>query len=310
MKYFLIFFITVFSFAFSASVADKQSSSDKKLIAKIKKTNETNRREIIQKMKMFIGEINGRIDDSNVILSEPVKAETVSGISKSSHVHYINGTMDTVYGYSLSDSLPIYSEPDSSDKTGTLLFAERCEVLIKTETVSDGEISEWIFVRRENGDEGWIDSRYFSTSKPASKKDPKKLIAEKPDTKKFSVPAAGIRTSNFGYRVHPVTKKSGTFHSGIDIAAKAGTPVYAAADGEIATAEFKKNGYGNLIIIAHADDLATYYGHLSKISVRKGKKIKKGDYIGNIGSTGTATGPHLHFEVRKGSKALDPDKYI
>ena len=91
MKYFLILFVAVFSFGYSASVADKQSSSDKKLINKIKKTNEANRRDIIQKMKMFIGEINGRIDDSNVILSEPVKAETVSGISKSSHVHYING---------------------------------------------------------------------------------------------------------------------------------------------------------------------------------------------------------------------------
>ncbi len=310
MKYFPILIIAVFSFAFSASVADKQSSSDKKLVEKIKKTNDANRREIIQKMKMFIGEINGRIDESGVVLSEPVKTETVSGISRSEHVHSVNGTMDTVYGYSLSDGLPIFSEPDPSEKTGTLSFAERCEILIKTEIIIGGEITEWIFIRRENGDEGWIDSRYFSKNKPSTQKDPKKLIAEKPDTKKFAVPTAGIRTSNFGYRVHPVTKKSGTFHSGVDIAAKAGTPVYASADGEITTAEFKKNGYGNLIIIAHSDDLATYYGHLSKIAVREGKKVRKGDYIGNIGSTGTATGPHLHFEVRKGSTALDPDKYI
>ncbi len=126
----------------------------------------------------------------------------------------------------------------------------------------------------------------------------------------FDLPSAGRLTSNFGYRVDPVTGKKGVFHSGIDIAAPAGTPVKAAADGIVLECGFYSNGYGNLVVIGHKGGLRTCYGHLSTIAVKKGDATGRGDVIGSVGSSGRATGTHLHFEVRKGDEARDPQKYL
>lgn len=113
---------------------------------------------------------------------------------------------------------------------------------------------------------------------------------------------AGIN-SPFGSRFHPVLKRR-IFHQGVD------TPVryeasYAAADGTVSTAG-SMSGYGLIIIIKHKNGYETRYAHLSKIAVKPGQKVKAGDYIGKTGATGRVTGPHLHFEVRKNGKALNP----
>ncbi len=124
-----------------------------------------------------------------------------------------------------------------------------------------------------------------------------------------TLPAKGKISGRFGTRTDPFSGKK-KFHKGIDIAAPKGTPVYASASGKIICCEYKKNGYGNLIVIDHGDDLFTCYGHLNTINVKKGQIIKQGSKIGTVGSTGRSTGPHLHFEVRKGEQLIDPEQYL
>jgi murein DD-endopeptidase MepM/ murein hydrolase activator NlpD len=113
---------------------------------------------------------------------------------------------------------------------------------------------------------------------------------------------AGIN-SGFGRRLHPVLKRY-IYHQGVDTPVKYES-AYAAADGVVSTAG-TMSGYGLIIIIKHSNGYETRYAHLSKMSVRPGQKVKMGDYIGKTGATGRVTGPHLHFEVRKNGKALNP----
>lgn len=116
------------------------------------------------------------------------------------------------------------------------------------------------------------------------------------------------RTSGFGMRVHPVLGGL-RGHKGIDLAAPTGTPVYATADGVVSKAEWF-NAYGNFIAIGHGNELETRYGHLSRIAVSAGQRVRKGDLIGFVGSTGRSTGPHLHYEVRIAGVAVDPTPYM
>lgn len=121
-------------------------------------------------------------------------------------------------------------------------------------------------------------------------------------------PAYGRISSEFGWRIHPIYNKT-MFHTGIDITADTGNPVFASRSGVVKFAGWK-SGYGNLIIIDHGSGIETYYAHLSKINVFVGLRVEKGDLIGRVGSTGTSTGPHVHFEVRTGSEANDPVAYL
>lgn len=115
-------------------------------------------------------------------------------------------------------------------------------------------------------------------------------------------------TSNFGYRTDPFSGRA-SFHAGIDIGAKQGDLVYAAAAGEVLTAA-QDHSHGKYIVIQHPGGLQSWYLHLSKISVSEGDFIKKGQTIGKVGSTGRSTGPHLHFEIVKNGKTIDPLPYL
>ncbi len=113
-------------------------------------------------------------------------------------------------------------------------------------------------------------------------------------------PAKGVLTSGYGWRW-------GRMHKGIDVANSVGTPIYASADGVIEKAGWNKGGYGNLVDIRHADGSMTRYGHNSKILVRAGQQVRKGDTIALMGSTGFSTGPHTHFEIHPSGKgAVNP----
>ncbi|CAM3690794.1 peptidoglycan DD-metalloendopeptidase family protein [Cohnella lubricantis] len=118
-------------------------------------------------------------------------------------------------------------------------------------------------------------------------------------------------SSPFGYRTHPVTGEKEKLHTGIDMAVPKGTPIYAAESGVVITAQ-SVSGYGNTIIIDHGGGLWTLYGHIMPggILVKNGETVKRGEKIGLVGMTGTATGYHLHFEVRKDGKAVDPAPYL
>lgn len=118
-------------------------------------------------------------------------------------------------------------------------------------------------------------------------------------------------SSPFGYRTHPVSGEKNKLHTGIDMAAPSGTPVYAAESGVVIVAQ-SWSGYGNCIIINHGGGLWTLYGHLKPggILVKKGETVKRGEKIGLVGMTGTATGYHLHFEVRKDGTPVNPAPYL
>ncbi len=115
-------------------------------------------------------------------------------------------------------------------------------------------------------------------------------------------------TSGFGTRTHPVTGKR-HHHQGADFAARTGTAVVAAGAGQVISVGFEP-GYGRTIRLRHIGGIETLYGHLSKIRVDRGQVVARGDRIGDIGSTGQSTGPHLHYEIRVGGKAVDPLKFI
>lgn len=115
-------------------------------------------------------------------------------------------------------------------------------------------------------------------------------------------------TSQFGMRLHPLAGRM-RMHEGIDLAATMGTPVYATADGSISFAG-ASGGYGVLIQIDHGGALQTRYGHLSRLGVRVGQRVQAGQLIGWSGSTGQSTGPHLHYEVRLGGRAVNPLPYL
>ncbi|WP_052950946.1 peptidoglycan DD-metalloendopeptidase family protein [Clostridium baratii] len=113
----------------------------------------------------------------------------------------------------------------------------------------------------------------------------------------------GTITSNFGERW-------GKNHNGLDIAGNIGDPVMAALDGKVKSTFYERDGYGNVVILEHEGGIETRYAHMSKIGVKTGDTVKKGDIVGEVGSTGRSTGPHLHFEVRVNGSPVDPQKYI
>ena len=112
-------------------------------------------------------------------------------------------------------------------------------------------------------------------------------------------------SSFFGYRTDPIYKVT-KYHSGIDFASFVGAEVFASGDGTVVKLESNQWGYGNMITIDHGYGYKTRYAHLSKFAVSQGKKVKRGQLIGYVGSTGKATGPHLHYEVMKNDEHVDP----
>jgi len=86
--------------------------------------------------------------------------------------------------------------------------------------------------------------------------------------------------------------------------------VKATAGGVVVRAEFNRNGYGNLVVVKHENDVSSYYGHLQTILVKNGQAVERGQVLGKVDSTGMSTGPHLHFEIRKGDTAMNPDDYL
>jgi len=124
----------------------------------------------------------------------------------------------------------------------------------------------------------------------------------------WMMPARGRLSSRFGMRYHPILHRM-KLHTGDDIAAPYGEPFCAARSGRVLWAGWK-TAYGNTVIIDIGGGMTVLYGHASKLNVRAGQPVKAGDYIGNVGSTGWSTGPHLHFEVRRNGTPIDPTRYL
>lgn len=124
----------------------------------------------------------------------------------------------------------------------------------------------------------------------------------------IGMPSKGSISSYFGYRNDPFNKKR-AFHSGLDLDSHYGDIVVSTASGSVEKAGWCQS-YGKCVIIRHRDGYKTLYGHLSRIRVKSGEKITSGQTIGEIGSTGRSTGPHLHYEIRKNGKRINPYKYL
>ncbi|NWG13346.1 MAG: M23 family metallopeptidase [Acidobacteria bacterium] len=137
-----------------------------------------------------------------------------------------------------------------------------------------------------------------ATERPAQRTSPCEQV---PD---FCLPVSAPVTSVFGPRIDPIDGAT-RLHRGIDLAAPAGTSVCAALGGRVAYAG-PERGYGNTVLIEHGGGLQTRYAHLGTIGVKAGKTVVDGESIGTVGSTGRSTGPHLHFEVRRFGRAMDP----
>ena len=124
------------------------------------------------------------------------------------------------------------------------------------------------------------------------------------DVGRLAWPVSGRVSSRFGWRIHPISGRR-KLHTGLDIAAPTGRPITAAADGTVLVAG-NRGGLGLAVDIAHGGGLVTRYAHQSRLAVRAGQRVTRGQVIGYVGSTGMSTGPHLHFEVRVGGAPQDP----
>lgn len=136
-------------------------------------------------------------------------------------------------------------------------------------------------------------------------KDKEKLLTSIPAIQPVKNEDLRQMASGFGYRSDPFTKIR-KFHAGMDFSARTGTPIFATGDGVVVAADNKMSGYGNRIVIRHGFGYETLYGHMSKFKARAGQKVKRGDVIGYVGSTGRSEAPHLHYEVHKNGEVVNP----
>lgn len=131
-----------------------------------------------------------------------------------------------------------------------------------------------------------------------------KVLAHTPSL----LPVTGFFSDGFGWRKDPITGER-AFHEGLDIVAQTGTQVLAPADGVVISAG-RNSSYGKAVDLSHGFGLGTRFGHLSAVLVRPGQRVQRGDVIGRVGSTGRSTGPHLHYEVLKEGRHVNPRRYL
>lgn len=165
-----------------------------------------------------------------------------------------------------------------------------------------------------NEDTGSIDINALKAQIDASMRNVaeiRRYLAEKKDlyiSTPIGWPVEGHITSGYGFRNHPLLKKK-VFHSGVDISIPPGTPVQATADGVVSFSGWNGRG-GNIVVIEDGNGFSTVFAHNSKISVKVGQRVHRGDIISYSGSSGSTTGPHLHYEVWKEGKHVNPSDYL
>lgn len=140
-------------------------------------------------------------------------------------------------------------------------------------------------------------------------KNKEKLLACIPAIQPVSNKNLKHAPSGYGWRTDPIYK-TGEFHPGMDFTANVGTEIYATGDGVVEIADDVMQGYGNHVVINHGFGYETLYGHMSKIKARVGQKVKRGELIGLVGSTGRSTGPHVHYEVIRNGEKVNPINYF
>jgi len=167
------------------------------------------------------------------------------------------------------------------------------DILVQTAKKLD-EISSQLYVQSKSFDE------VFEMAK-----NKERMLASIPAIQPISNKDLKRLSSYFGYRTDPFYKVQ-KFHAGLDFSAPVGTKIYATGDGTVAEVEKSRSGYGNTIVIDHGYGYQTHYCHLSRFNVVKGQKVKRGEVIGFVGNSGKSTSPHLHYEIHKNNKAINP----
>jgi len=150
-------------------------------------------------------------------------------------------------------------------------------------------------------------SSYDTLQKMVASKE--KMLASIPAIQPVSNKTLDHVASGFGYRIDPIYKTP-KMHSGLDFASPTGTPIYATADGVVSESSFDDGGYGNHVIVNHGYGYETLYGHMVRIKARRGERVKRGQVLGWVGSTGKSTGPHLHYEVIRNRQKINPVHYF
>ncbi len=138
--------------------------------------------------------------------------------------------------------------------------------------------------------------------------DKEKMLASIPSIQPISNEGLRRTASGWGFRIHPIYKIR-KFHYGMDFTAPTGTEIYVTGDGVVDEVTSEHSGYGKLVSVNHGYGYKTLYAHLSKFNVRAGQKVKRGEVIGFVGSTGTSTAPHLHYEVHKNGEPVNPQYF-
>tara|TARA_B100001027_G_C16249273_1_gene323598 strand:+ start:16 stop:993 length:978 start_codon:yes stop_codon:yes gene_type:complete len=136
-------------------------------------------------------------------------------------------------------------------------------------------------------------------------KNKESLLSSIPSIQPVNMSDLKRMASGYGYRIDPFTKMR-TMHFGMDFSAKTGTPIYATGDGKVIRADNRAIGFGNHVRISHGFGYESIYAHMSKVTVKRGYKVKRGDLIGYVGNTGRSVAPHLHYEIIKDGKKINP----
>jgi murein DD-endopeptidase MepM/ murein hydrolase activator NlpD len=136
-------------------------------------------------------------------------------------------------------------------------------------------------------------------------KDQRELFRSKP----LGWPVEGRITSGYGHRRDPFEQSEGEYHRGLDIANNLGSPIRATADGIVRIASWQ-GGYGRMVVIDHGHGYRTYYGHNSKLLVKPGQSVKRGDVISLMGTSGHSTGYHLHYEIWENGRVVNPTRFV
>jgi murein DD-endopeptidase MepM/ murein hydrolase activator NlpD len=179
--------------------------------------------------------------------------------------------------FSLGSKEKVLENVDTSDSGSIDMETLKQQIRVTIESV--GEIREYLKTERDT---------YVATPK--------------------GFPVGGDISSPYGHRQHPRSGRA-DFHSGIDISTSPGNPVKATADGIVSFAGWS-GGSGNLLVLEHGHGFSTFYAHNRKLTVRVGEKVKRGDVIANAGSTGNSTGPHVHYEIWKDGRPVNPRTYL
>lgn len=216
--------------------------------------------------------------------------------------------IDTDEDNSFSDDLTSdYSEVfnwayDVGDVNSSPIFNDSSFASLINQQLIDGDYEPDVILNVSEQQDGSKNSP-FSIPPPDNVSD--KIY--KPNFKTVN-PTTGTLTSTFGYRVHPIDNTT-KFHTGTDIANASNTKIMSIADGKVSKVG-KSNVFGNYVIIEHKDGFSSFYAHNTKVTVKEGKSVRRGEVISLMGSTGKSTGSHLHFEMRKGGKIISPQNFI